>query len=481
MKLPIGEFLAQIRKEKGYTQREVAEKLGISNRTLSAWEQGRAYPDILTLAQLAEIYGVTADEILKGERAEQAQPTQPVFAEEADGVQPDLSADNMGSTAEAIADDGNENNAFTAKDCREAADKFFIRSKILTGVHCCGALLCCFGFVSCFFIIWLGILLLTLGACAVIVSCCLLAAFSDGALKAIGVRPYSSESLYTADQNRYALSIGKSNAVVAYICGAVWCVFALVLSLVSHGVMSLIISLSPLCFGLIMIIGAAVGSSSDIKKYGTESQRSVHSSNCKLLVRSLGFTAIPVVLAVGVIIFFAVWRETERFVDFKGQRDGMVAYMHTAVITDGDWEGEYALDLSKVTTVGEYVRVHKYFFAVLCEGGEIELFTAEIDQSTSPEVEAIKTQNFYTVYPIEVKDSRTKVYNVRYGCKAVEYTNVERSVEIKEQDGEYTVVRTEITDYSSDGAAIGVWICVLSFAVCAVVYVLKRKRIENKE
>jgi len=66
----IGDFLAALRKANGYTQLEVADKLGISNKTLSSWEQGRAYPDALTLPALAEIYGVTVDEILKGERAQ---------------------------------------------------------------------------------------------------------------------------------------------------------------------------------------------------------------------------------------------------------------------------------------------------------------------------------------------------------------------------------------------------------------------------
>ena len=69
MKRTIGEFLAIQRKAKGLTQQEVADMLGISNKTLSSWESGRSYPDILTLPALAEIYGVTADEILNGERS----------------------------------------------------------------------------------------------------------------------------------------------------------------------------------------------------------------------------------------------------------------------------------------------------------------------------------------------------------------------------------------------------------------------------
>lgn len=64
----IGAFLATQRKAHGYTQEEVADKLGISNRTLSKWETDRSSPDILYLPALADLYGVTVDEILRGER-----------------------------------------------------------------------------------------------------------------------------------------------------------------------------------------------------------------------------------------------------------------------------------------------------------------------------------------------------------------------------------------------------------------------------
>ena len=69
-KQSIGEFLATLRKANGYTQQEVADRLGISNRTLSGWECSNVLPDILLLPALGELYGVTVDEILAGERKE---------------------------------------------------------------------------------------------------------------------------------------------------------------------------------------------------------------------------------------------------------------------------------------------------------------------------------------------------------------------------------------------------------------------------
>ena len=67
----IGAFIAELRKEKGLTQSALAEQLNISNRTVSKWENGDGYPDITIIPKLAEILGVTTDELFSGERAEQ--------------------------------------------------------------------------------------------------------------------------------------------------------------------------------------------------------------------------------------------------------------------------------------------------------------------------------------------------------------------------------------------------------------------------
>lgn len=64
----MGEFLAVLRKSKGYTQQEVAAQLGVSNKTVSSWETGASCPDISMLPVLAELYGVTCDEIIRGRR-----------------------------------------------------------------------------------------------------------------------------------------------------------------------------------------------------------------------------------------------------------------------------------------------------------------------------------------------------------------------------------------------------------------------------
>lgn len=62
-----GGYLAMLRKTKGLTQQEAAEQLGVSNKTVSKWESGGGFPDITVLPALAELYSVTADDILAGE------------------------------------------------------------------------------------------------------------------------------------------------------------------------------------------------------------------------------------------------------------------------------------------------------------------------------------------------------------------------------------------------------------------------------
>lgn len=63
-----GSFLTQLRKEKGFTQQELADKLFVSNKAVSKWERGQSLPDISLLTPLAELLGVTVAELLKGER-----------------------------------------------------------------------------------------------------------------------------------------------------------------------------------------------------------------------------------------------------------------------------------------------------------------------------------------------------------------------------------------------------------------------------
>ena len=64
----VGQFIAALRKANGMTQQDVADRLNVSNKAVSRWERDECSPDISVIPALAEMFGVTCDELLKGER-----------------------------------------------------------------------------------------------------------------------------------------------------------------------------------------------------------------------------------------------------------------------------------------------------------------------------------------------------------------------------------------------------------------------------
>ena len=67
-KKTMGEFISVLRKANGLTQQEVADRLNVSNKAVSRWERDECAPDITLIPALAEMFQVTCDELLKGER-----------------------------------------------------------------------------------------------------------------------------------------------------------------------------------------------------------------------------------------------------------------------------------------------------------------------------------------------------------------------------------------------------------------------------
>ena len=64
----IGAFLAELRKEKNLTQDELGEQIGVTNKTISRWENGNYLPPVEMLQILSKFYDVSINEILNGER-----------------------------------------------------------------------------------------------------------------------------------------------------------------------------------------------------------------------------------------------------------------------------------------------------------------------------------------------------------------------------------------------------------------------------
>lgn len=65
-----GVFIADLRKEKNLTQKDLANELKVSDKAISRWETGKGFPDVDSLQSLSKFFGITINELLAGEKAE---------------------------------------------------------------------------------------------------------------------------------------------------------------------------------------------------------------------------------------------------------------------------------------------------------------------------------------------------------------------------------------------------------------------------
>lgn len=68
--LQFGAFVAQLRKERDMTQKELADQLNVTDKAVSKWETGKGFPDVKLLEPLAQALGVSLVELIQGERSE---------------------------------------------------------------------------------------------------------------------------------------------------------------------------------------------------------------------------------------------------------------------------------------------------------------------------------------------------------------------------------------------------------------------------
>ena len=66
--IKIGNFIKELRKERGFTQEQLAEQFGVSRRTVSRWETGNNLPDLDVLIEMSDYFEVNLRELLDGER-----------------------------------------------------------------------------------------------------------------------------------------------------------------------------------------------------------------------------------------------------------------------------------------------------------------------------------------------------------------------------------------------------------------------------
>ena len=64
-KQTLGAMIASLRKKNGMTQLELAERMGVTDKAVSKWERDLSYPDINTIPRLAEVFGISVDELMQ--------------------------------------------------------------------------------------------------------------------------------------------------------------------------------------------------------------------------------------------------------------------------------------------------------------------------------------------------------------------------------------------------------------------------------
>lgn len=69
--MTVGKNIAVLRKEKGWTQAQLGERLGVSNQAISKWEQEMNLPDVMLLPTIAKVFGVTIDRLFEEIEAEE--------------------------------------------------------------------------------------------------------------------------------------------------------------------------------------------------------------------------------------------------------------------------------------------------------------------------------------------------------------------------------------------------------------------------
>ena len=83
----IGKFLKELRKEKGLTQEQLGDKVGVTNKTVSRWENGNYMPPVECLALLSDFYGVSINEIVSGQRLKEEEFVETAEANLSDALQ----------------------------------------------------------------------------------------------------------------------------------------------------------------------------------------------------------------------------------------------------------------------------------------------------------------------------------------------------------------------------------------------------------
>lgn len=473
-KQTIGEFLAALRKANGYTQQEVADKLGISNRTLSAWENNKAYPDILTLPAIAEIYGVTTDEILRGERLQ--------------------TGDSTGATAELSqkAQEGIYKNILA---------KTAVRNTVLAGCGIgCAALVLLMSFVGNFAPNWLCVLLLIISLGGMGAVCVLFIVFDKSSLACAGI--YIGDEL-SPEQSKFVFALRRAALKNLRLIGLCWLFCGIAETIVFAAIYDMQLTylgwslLIILPVGALMLVVCFALFSREVYSHGTQDMKAARKSNGELLFKCVGFAAIPVVLAAAAFLAFGGYCEYRFTDEYSAEREEFLHYMHTFTVPD-ELVGKYGIetdmyyaDISSVAAEwfidGEIHDIGGGFYI------RIYLDYADVYYKTDYEdyLILLSAQQVTVDYSDGESLEDEFIYNLRGGTVSWLYEDYDRTVwfgignyggqyQVVADNGVYTLRYGLGYDYSGIITPLCVIVGAAGIAAGCAVYIFKRKKMPAK-
>ncbi len=464
MKQSIGEFLAALRKARGYTQQEVADRLSVSNRTVSAWERGTVLPDILLLPALAELYGVTADEILAGERNAEA-ASRPALSEKSE-----------------------------RKLLKKKMNAFFTRSLILFGVYAAAFLLFFIGsFVDFTTVAWVGwqwwLLLILLGLVAFLVCAVCILALWRGTENSADEETEGYGVFCLLLRRRVAL-LSDLSAGMSLLFGVV-CVVSIAAGTVGGtafavaAVLFFLFALGKFLFGVLLVRRAE-------KQLGGEEGAQIAARNAKRYKKCALFCLIPVLAGAFVLVLFGGWQPETRAPVFEAALDDFTADMETLtceVYEDGEWKPqEFAFslsELSKTAAEGESYDLGNGFTCTFQNNKETCRIRSRdlIDRGFSHGI-----GNDFFFYRIHAAKGEYSVYDLKYSeysegkVHAVDWKGDElpQWLRLEADENRAKLVRYYRTDYFPLAAPLALFGMLAGVGVCILVCAVKRERLKVK-
>ena len=474
-----GEFMALLRKANGYTQQEVAEKLNISNRTLSSWETDRTLPDILMLPAIADLYNVTVDELLRGERA---------------------SGEKHGEITETSM-----KNVYKNK-----FGSFASKSSLLLGLALLGVALFIIGCAlalwsySPAWLDWILLILCIVDLCA----CIIVTAYMYNNVK-LSIGMITDED-YTADKQAFVTALRRKLESFMLICAAPLLLFGLITLIyylsatpqrnsmmgifgINTGYFYAVFICLNLAFAAALFIAYLVLKIISVKKFYNETQQAVAKRNRRLLGKLAIFGSIPiaVVILLNIILTLVFPNDCKTLYECDNL-EAFKTHMHTLVVDDGEGapQGEYYLAFpDDRPTDGTEVDLGNGFFGVYHSNKNLGVdvyFDEYWEIKYEKENESLNIDGYSLVFPApswnlyvyDLNDGKF-VVNARYYWNEHSYDrfgNASGEISVMERDGTYYMLQ----DISTVLIDVAIWTCttvpIAAVIICLIIFIVRKEK-----